>query len=316
MLLYSLVMKGAIVVASVACCVSAAQASFELGLFLKSNEIERVDMENNIYLGKFGAGKINGARKMVLDRGGRFVHVLHNGGKTIGTFDYSTGTLLSSVNLGASANYTGLDLSADGNNFLLAGQYATSSEFAMYSKAGGFVSATAVPNGEVPLELTQAANGKFVALTQLSPTSSTSNVYTAAALTSSYTLRANLANINDLLVQGNEFVGFGTFNAPASVRRVESDGGVTTILNWSFPFSVGGCFGGAASHTGYWVTRSSTTHTVSHWDRATLTFNSDITLPLAASNTYIGFATVVAPEPATVLALGLGALSLRKRRQK
>ena len=273
-------------------------------------------MENNIYLGKFGAGKINGARKMVLDRGGRFVHVLHNGGKTIGTFDYSTGTLLSSVNLGASANYTGLDLSADGNNFLLAGQYATSNEFAMYSKTGSFVSATAVPNGEVPLELTQAANGKFVALTQLSPTSPTSNVYTAATLTSTYTLRANLANINDLLVQGNEFVGFGTFNAPASVRRVESDGNVSTILNWSYPFSVGGCFGGAASHTGYWVTRSSTTHTVMHWDRGTLTFNSEITLPLAASNTYIGFATVVAPEPATVLALGLGALSLRKRRQK
>ena len=110
--------------------------------------------------------------------------------------------------------------------------------------------------------------------------------------------------------------GFGTFNAPASVRRVESDGSVTTILNWSYPFAASGCFGGAASHTGYWVTRSSTTHTVSHWDRATLTFNSDITLPLATSNTYIGFATVVAPEPATMFAIGLSALALRKRRQK
>lgn len=330
-MLYHIAMRrGHLVLLCALALPSASFASFELGLVLTATEVYRYDVETASYLGKFGTGRINGARKLAINQSDGTAHVLSyssNSGSRISVFNYSTGSLLRSVNLAAPSNYTNLSFDNSGN-YILSGLYNETSEIARYTSAGTFLGALAAPSATLQTfyDGVQTPNGDFYGVVQNTTTTLGNRLYRwnssglAPTLVDTITTTSSLPYFNlDLL--GNKIIAQNGVNVPSRVYTAGVSGSTGVSGNWSYPFGTSGAIGGAWTHTGYmilWDSSASPNHELIFWDEASRTYYPYVTLDNSPTATALDFDIVVAPEPGTMLALagGLGLLAKRRRSRK
>lgn len=307
---------------------SASFASFELGLVLTATEVYRYDVETASYLGKFGTGRINGARKLAINQSDGTAHVLSYNpvsGSRVSVFNYSTGSLLRSINFNSSSNYTNISFDNSGN-YILSGSYGGSNEIARYSATGAFVGAFAAPSATLQTfyDGVQAPNGDFYGVVQNTTTTLGNRLYRwnssglSPVLVDTLSTTSSLPYFNlDLL--GNKIIAQDGMNVPSRVYTAGASGFTGISLNWSIPFGTSGTIGGAWTHTGYmilWDSTASPNHELIFWDEASRTYYPYVILANSPTATALDFDIVVAPEPGTMLALagGLGFLARKRRR--
>lgn len=320
--------RGHLVLLAALALPSASFASFELGLVLTATEVYRYDVETAAYLGKFGTGRITGARKLAINQSDGTAHVLSyssTSGSRISVFNYNTGSLLRSVNFAAPSNYTNISFDNSGN-YILSGSFGGSNEIGRWTSNGAFIGAFAAPSGTLQTfyDGVQAPNGDFYGLVQNTTTSLGNRLYRwnssglSPVLVDTLTTASGSPFFNlDLL--GNKMIAQDEFSRPSRVYTAGGVGSTSISAPWTFPFSTSGTIGGAWTHTGYmnlWDTSASANHDLIFWDEASRSFYPSVSLGNSPTATALDFDIVVAPEPGTMLALagGLG-LFLRKRRR-
>lgn len=304
--------------------VACAQASYELGLFLRPTEVIRYDTENFVRLGSFGAGRISGARAITVNPVLGEAYVLHSNGKGVAVFDYSTGGFKRSLGFGTAAGYTHISIAPNGN-LLLSGAYASGSEFAEYTAGGLLSSFRTLTAGTVALDFIRMPNNFFYGLSrrpsganwefQLQSFNGNTLFQTTSLITS-----PSIDNTKNLISSGNRFNITTNSNAPSRFYTANSDGTTTLGGNFSYPFSSTPSIANAFGHGDLIYALRSTafatpnTYEMAIWDPGTLTYLSGNTIS-GMPEDFVDFTTIVAPEPGSLLALIAGAWFVARRKR-
>lgn len=310
-LLYIIAMRW-MSLAMVAGLAGSASASFDLLLVLDSGQgvVHRYDGDTGVYLGNFGGGTLGTVRGITVDKASSTAFVSHDNGYS--SWNYNTGTFNFYLGIfGPTVD----DISTTSDGQLLfaaisglsplrkASNFGTSPVTSIYSM-GGFsspaVSAVEGPGGYWAIKASNGSMGQF---------SSTSSTFQGSLL------NAGLLGISKGTGDGTNFVGLNS--SGAAVRAAFGSTGSATGASLTNPFTsaVEFEFGHAGEGWGLGVNGSGTRlqryakNSAGNWDALgpgrTL---SQVTTP-------VGMAVVTAPEPGTMIALGLGTVALLRRRK-
>lgn len=306
-----------------------AMASFELGLVDQGPfGIARIDVGTGAYLGQF-AQSIAGRIGMSIDpstAGTVVVPVSRPSENLMGyvRLNYSTGEAVGFGSMTSNSTPLGMTALSSGNlAFWLntAGTYS----FSIRNKSMGLVQNFALPNGTTAiLDFVELANGASVALTRRAGTNLGThrfdlNFYATAnggaAITQ--TLRDNSAvdRFNSLDYLGGMLAVGGSTNTDSEIYSIS--GTQATLFSGAYGTlrSSGGIafgHGGTFSTMGY-HNATDIVLTKAHVLVPDLLFTALNGMPKV---TVYDYDVVVAPEPASLVALGLGALAVVRRRAK
>lgn len=300
-----------------------AHASYELGLFLRPNEVIRYDTENLVRLGSFGAGRISGARAIAVNPVLGEAYVLHGAGRGVAVFDYSTGGFKRSLGFGTSAGYTHISMASSGN-LLLSGAYGSGSEFAEYTAGGTLTSFRTLTAGTVALDFIRMPNNFFYGLSRRPSGTSWEfqlQTFNGSTLTQTTSLStsSSIDNVKNLISSGSRFNVTSNTNAPSRFYNTNSDGTYTVGGNWSYPFSTGPIVGNAFGHGDLIYSLRSiafstpNAYDMAIWDPGIMTFLPGATLT-GLPEDFVDFTTILAPEPGSLIAVMIGAWMLTRRR--
>lgn len=293
----------------------AASASFDMALVTDAgtNSVHRIDPINNVYLGAFGGGILSNPRGVVVNQLLNRAYVLDSASR-ISVWNYNTGAFLTSF----SVNIIGAKLLTGNSDGTL---NVTGTAVVSRLSATGTPLTTYVRSGTLDTQQAILMNDGFFYLSTRNTTNQSLerfNYATGAFLGASNWLADRIAPIPAV-------GGANAFNAYAIGSDVLLElnfmNGGPTFVDSDFTPLIDRVAGIASGHGGmtFVVGRDRTTPTrggILRVDANSLTAG-----PTLAGTAQIvnptGIATVVAPEPATMLALGGGfALLLRRRRRQ
>jgi hypothetical protein len=287
----------------------AASASFELALIGTNNGINRVDGDTFASLGKFGTTVIGGGViSLAIDKGRNTVYALAQnttkGRESVDIFalNYNTGEFISSLRLG---------------NTTTSGRSLTVDEFGRVWVASGFGLTRYLPQNNWAVSASIAGNfygvgtatsrvvfyDGSVLRTYLEPSAGVFQNLGSVALSGA----ASTSNIN--MRDGTGLIVSGT-----TAARFNIDAGAPTILQfYGAPGTKKGlAFGHGNKLLGtYQDTVTPTTGGIYTQDGTSGTLFTE-----ALTGYYGPIATVVAPEPGTLLAASAGILALVSRRRQ
>lgn len=289
----------------------AASASFELALIGTSKGINRVDGDTFASLGKFGTTVIGGdVVSLAIDKGRNTVYALSQnttkGRESVDIFalNYNTGEFISSIRLGSSGS---------------SGRSITVDEFGRVWVASGFGLTRYLPQNNWAVSASIAGNfygvgtaasrvvfyDGSVLRTYLEPSAGIFQNLGSVALSGA----ASTSNIN--MRDGTGLIVSGT-----TAARFNIDSGAPTILQ--FYGAPGTKKGLAFGHGNKLLGTYQDTVTPTNGGIYTQDGTSGTLYTEALTGYYGPIATVVAPEPGTLLAASAGVLALvsRRRRQR
>jgi len=306
-------------------CAFTAQASYELLLVADkgngaagTSRIHRIDGTSGAYLGSFGSNILTGAIGVTVDSALGLAYVTEGDSGPAHIFDYSTGVYYGQR---SSTFYDRYPVKLGSN------LYATQG-FGLYKLPlnGGAQTSLNLPNGGSALWLAQTSSTKAIVYSYL--TNTTGNLYEFNSTNESF---VSLGAVN---------LSFGISNFAAANFLPSYQGGGPAIiagsgvlgdlhvfrLTGSNAFSsastfssnsLNNCLGVANAHGGFYATGK----LASNGALGGVTFFTNYG---AEKQTYSygnlydprGIASVIAPEPGTMLAIGAGLVAMLKRRKK
>jgi hypothetical protein len=294
-----------------------AHASFDLSLVTDAgtNSVHRIDPISNMYLGSFGGGILSNPRGIAINQSLQRAYVL-DATSRVSVWNYNTGEFVSSFNAslsGASFLTANSDGTLNVAGTLSVRRYSVSgSTLATYTRVGGFTIQQGIrlQDGQFymstrtgdnrALERFNYTTGAFIGTSvwvsdRMIPMSGSfdgspsANVLNAIAASGTVVLELDIIN-----------------NGPSGAISA-----TTSLID-----TVTGIAEGHGSMS-FAVGRDKTTPTrggIVRFDRNTLTFG-----PTLAGTANIvnptGLANVVAPEPGTMIAVGVGLAALARRRR-
>jgi hypothetical protein len=314
--------------------VATSHASFEMALVAQthtpsngvaSKKIGRWDPQNGVFLGYFGAGTVIGTAITIDPTQSNTVIDIYGSANAMNyqRFNYSTGENLGLTTVSLGGSNTVVDAQALSTGQMLVAGIIGGSNGARLLNANGTTARTyTLPAGATSaLSIFQNSAGVTFILTQQPGTTSGSR-YTLASyaansgtIASSVVVADNTTGVYDNLIQsGNNVIVGSSF---ANVRRI---------------FPVTGTSLGANISTGGWATQSDTFFAGHGNAYYSMGYDSSLnrvylnTMSGTGSGTYTYFestqygaisdsAMVVAPEPMTMVGLGLGLAAVLRRRK-
>jgi len=304
-------MRRVLIIASALVC-SQAFASFELALITDSTQkcVHRYDPVTGAYMGNFGKGSLLNVTSIAVDRSTSKAFVLD--GYIIRSFNFNTGEYLGSS---GSVFSTSAKLAVDpvgGRVYVNNGPYVDAYDESLtfqttYTEAGASFTAMDIIGGRYLTVQNQAAGRlDYLDLSLASPT------FVAGSVTGDSTGITTMAARNDGSGRGIFFRSV----APGYIRLHNQSTAYANNLATSLT-TVSGL---ASGHGGKFYavgTNASGASVMGRYiaDSSLYGGESDV-LNISNVTTPAGIATVIAPEPSTMVALGLGALALLKRRKK
>jgi len=308
-----------------------ALASYEFLLAVEFDHINRYDPISGAYLGNFGQSQLGSYTGATLSldptQRGQVAVLNHDGG--IRTFDYSTGIMTRSVSIGVGF-YGNSPLSL---RVLSNGQYVVSGYYGdvlhadsrIYNQDGTLATSLLYQSSYPVLDAQVASNGHIYTLNK-----SAGNAY--------YVFDYSGAGS----YQGYTYVGpstsadtWGHIGSVGGTMVVSGNTNATGPNFMKAPLGAGQTFVGAGSGSWLGTTgwtnlvtgHASNVHTIQSylnngsytnlWYSYDTVNNNFNYRPLSTSVYQLGsIALVVAPEPGTYLALGLGALALMRRKRR
>lgn len=310
-------MKNLFIVALGVASVAPAFASYEV-LLVSDNStksVHRFDPISGAYLGNFGGGFLTGALDVAVNQTLGLAYIRENS-TTVQVFNYSTGIAVNKYTLAGSD----IEVASDGS--LLT---ATSSTMiSHFNAAGGFIENWSAPSGFTFGGVAQASPG-YAATWLVSPSVQSISVYKFGSPTLFSSIPATGYGTTIRAVSGNAN-GFLSVSNDSSVGRISNWTGITSgVYANSFGYGslsadlltvTGAAFGhGAYAYACGISALDITKGQISRFDRTALGGFSLSTFGSAYLKNPTGMASVVAPEPTTLVVLGLGALALRRRRR-
>jgi|GEM_PF-2037967 len=303
-----------------ALCTSGSFASFELMLIAdqtaSGGRVVRVDPETRASLGSFGLGKIAGnIRDIAVDQSLGRCYVL--GSSLVSEFNYNTGEFISAFTVGSFSQSISF---APSTGHLITSGHGTSNVDPIRRYKNG-ATVNSVSTGFSTSGVAELGGQQFVGVGNSSsaptivsvPSTSTTDI---VAHTS--TLPNGLVNsYRDLTVAGGKL--WASYVDADSIVRLRSFSVTGGLLNT--PTDSATLFGSFTSErislaTGHgdviYLLRGSNLYT---YHAPSNTYLGDFTVPGLTSGGGRGMALIVAPEPASCVALGLGALAVMRRRR-
>ena len=311
--LYLLIMKG-LFTSALCLLVSSAFASFELAILTDANTgFHRFDAETGIYLGVFGAGRSNGVLATWANQStSRFYAMSWSG---IQAFDYSTGDYLGYMNYAASTGYATNDTNGDfisvqGSNIVT--RYALTGADSTYTLPTGTAARWISRNTDGKWYVGDSANGgRILRSTTTTLASSWSVVATGLAAAISPTAQNAVAAPTP-----------GAPNFEHMIITHDTTSSRYFAFNSSYNFWVEGTFGLSTTtrngiarghfgqyHLGLISAGISQVRNFNDAGFSATTWTTDrVPNPTALT-------VVLAPEPGTIAAFGLGLAALWRKRK-
>lgn len=283
-----------------------AQASFELGLLVTSgsNSILRVDPENRLVMGSFGASRLLNPRAVVIDQSNSEALVLNEYSSTVAritVFNYNTGSFVREFGLGFTTNFNDLERTENGDLLVPNGN-----SIRRFSRTG------------TPIRTYTSAGSNFQSV---SYSQAYGEVYGHDFNTGGgVVFNAPNGTFEGVLLSGNSVRGANasanfsaTFGGDTQVLRkfdhVSLSWASTSTTEMNFIQSTSFGHGNTVYAVGVGVAGQSTI----------VTFDSSLNRLSSAWNIpgtgILSMATVLAPEPGSIIALGIGALFLSRRKR-
>lgn len=296
----------------------AAHASFELMMALDRTDkvVHRYDPFTGVYLGSFGSGIIQNPLGMVIDQNSQTAFILQNrpasGQDYITRLNYNTGEFLGTFQLFSSnANSIGLT-----NN----GQFMCSviaPDVSLINSTGGEAAWVTSPVGVTAgaySGIAQDIHGTVYAVTDNGVIYGWTNPFTTNGARPLVSLGAPtaLASRGQLAARGN-WIAAGNQNTLVYARTVAS-GGFNLTSGVSTPYT--NVRGVAIGHENMMYAAGQTGVSVGSISRYDQFGNFAGSFGAGQLKDPIALSVVVAPEPGTMAALGLGLAALLKRRRK
>lgn len=310
-------------------------ASFEMALLLQSYDpadgpmglhITRWDPVNHINLGQFVVTDAFSSSELALNTAapGTVDLIQGDGGfLTARRYNYSTGIFVSVLNTGVSVNSIAAARYV-GSNLLVAGNYGGTQQVRLYSTAGTLLRGYAMPVATLEAEdaITTASGVTFVLSRQAGTSSGSKYTLTSyaagsGAIAQSAILLDNTTQTLHSLVVTDTHVGAASSSlanrrfvsySGTTLGTVGSPGGYlveTDSLAQGHGDFVWGFGIDAAQTKMYFSTARLAQFNSSYWETSSVDYGAiyDSTM-------------VLAPEPGTMAALGLGLVALLRRRKK
>lgn len=289
---------------------STATASYELILAAGTltgggSEIRRYDGNTGAFLGSFGQGHFALADQMAIDSDKGLVYVADQTRQTISTFKYSTGEFVNEFNVNSTP--TNVVINSQGN--IVVGLLGVAR---IYSPSGSFLSQVVTGTSDTYVLAMDSAGQ----LHSINATGEYRRYSSSLGLVTTGSVGGSSSYF------GNGYVKDGLLHASNyGVNRMDrlnvSGAGVT--LNTSFATgSTSLPFGLAQGHGNRYFQMGQDPLNVPNAVIVRGTTNVASVSKLVTINNFSprGLATVVAPEPGTMLALGAGVLALVRRRKR
>lgn len=292
---------------------SAVFASFEMALLIEngSSEIRRVDPENRVVLGSFGASRLLNPRAIAVDQANNHAYVLNEYGTGVGritVLNYNTGEYVREWNLGVSglSGVNSMTFRPGGGLYVplktRVGYYTSfGSEIASYN-GGSLTDIRSVSYSIGFLEVYAHNFGGQNLVFNASSFGSVSGILTGSGVVS----QTGLTAVNP----GQSFGGSGQFLV--GFNHSALGGGIVGPAYTSFSSiqAVRAAHGDSMYVAGFTSTGGSGIMTFNQFGVQT---SGMWTVP--GGNGILSMATVVAPEPGTMIALGAGLATIARRRK-
>ncbi|MBL8059349.1 MAG: PEP-CTERM sorting domain-containing protein [Chthonomonas sp.] len=313
----------------------AAQASFEMMMFVEGNRIVRYDPENRVQLGSFGAGELGtySGAQIAADPTNHGVVAALNGDGTIRRFNAFTGRYLGALSVGVNPFYGNGPMRFEvlnNGNFLIAGYVGGGLEQVsrIYSGTTGAQLADMSPFGGAywALDSVQGSDGNIYTLNRIT-NAGTSTFYTFCYTSSGTYLGAtglgtssDASRFRAIGRSGNRILITGNVQY-AAVTHANGPFQAATPVGWSSWSSAGMTGDIVWSHSRNYLhevynNSGSYVNRVNYYDPGINYMGQGaIDLPYTTS---LGSMTIItAPEPGTMAALAAGVgLLIRKRKKK
>lgn len=290
--------------------VSPAMASFEMLLASDTagDAVRRIDPISGVTLGSFGSGFLIDPTGVSVDQTNNLAYVLDNGNR-VTRWNYNTGDFAGSFSVGSGATY--MTRNSDGT---LNVAYASSSVLRRYSTSGTVLATYTVTTGFSVLHGFVGNDGAMYVATRTgnSPGLQQFNYNTGASVTTFGWYIDRVARFPT----GNSYLNvFGDGTGAGVLIEHDQFFGVPNNTGAIASSLIASATGVAHGHDGMAYisgTNAGGTSLVLRYDSNTRVLGT----PIGGLGTISSIGIVVAPEPGTMAALGLGAVALLRRRKR
>ena len=306
MLRYNELVKSRLLVLCFVGVSSFAHASFELALLttVGSNAIMRVDPENRILLGSFGANRLIAPRAIAARTTDSEAYILNSygfGGSRITVMNYFTGATIREFSVNAGPSVFDLELLSNGEVFVTNG-----SSILRYSATGALIQTIAGSEAYTSVSYSEFFNEVY-------GHSATGTRYFSGDTGTSFGFVAgsNMSGAN--ASQGSRVTMGGDGQNLRRFNHLTLSYLSTTFTGMNSINAVGYGHGTTAYAAGFGTAGQST---ITTFDTTKLNRLSDAWNITGGGNGITGIAVVTAPEPGTFLALGAGLAAILRRRKR
>lgn len=306
--------------------ITISQASFDLMLLgdntnSSAPRVQRYDPQNGVLLGSFGAGFIAGAiTDIEVDQASGTAFVL--GGNLVSMFNYNTGAFLSAINIGGyrdiefDALTNTLTTADGGGSGLMPGRVFNLAGTQLGTFDGQWMSTAPIRLGSSARSAAwvMGATGSFPIQGAIFPIGGGSALQTSS---SSYFWGGGDAMRESVYNAASDFCGVTIRGGNLEYWGLATNGTGFSTGTMNLVRNFGASTGNIAIENGHgslqYIMNGNTI--INYQSSGNFVLGTQ-TLGFATAANVRGMAVVVAPEPATMAALGLGALALIRRRRQ
>lgn len=299
-------MKVALSVLGLVALTGFAHASFELALLttVGSNAITRVDPENRVVLGSFGANRLLNPRGIAARTTGSEAYILNsydNGSSRVTVMNYFTGATIREFGVTAGISFGDIELLPNGDILVI-----NNTSINRYTSTGGFVQTYIGPESILSVSYSENFNEVYAHTTGFLRYFNADTGLISGTLSRPAFRGAN----------ANQAFGVSIGGDGQNLRRLDHFTLNTTSVNFigmNSINSIGYGHGNTVYAAGFGTAGQSTITTFD----TNLNRLSDAWNIAGGGNGITGIAVVTAPEPGTMIALGAGlAVILRRKRNR